>query len=271
MPSVLGNTPLDTQIALASDVSGGGNKPTHIYNTAGTDALDDKGQLFVSTIGGNYWTAGNNKVYQYRSFNGTSYIWSINPLNVNYAIYYNPTTGEIIEHNEYTHPYNWVRGTVQTGLDPTNGDIIPGLPDATTSFGTGLAFTPKQQVLNATPYAKFALESLPDRMWAAGTWNVGDLVKYNSKAYRCIAAATSSNTSAPSSDTTHWAEIALLSDKAPLASPAFTGTPTAPTASSGTNTTQVANTAFVQTAIASAVQDLDLSIVSGKLCVSFEE
>lgn len=40
-----------------------------------------------------------------------------------------------------------------------------------------------------------------------------------------------------------------LSVYAPLASPAFTGTPTAPTAASGTNTTQIATTAFVQTAI----------------------
>ena len=36
---------------------------------------------------------------------------------------------------------------------------------------------------------------------------------------------------------------------AKLASPAFTGTPTAPTANAGTNTTQIATTAFVQTAI----------------------
>lgn len=35
-------------------------------------------------------------------------------------------------------------------------------------------------------------------------------------------------------------------------SPAFTGTPTAPTASAGTNTTQIATTAFVQTAVAGA-------------------
>jgi len=35
-------------------------------------------------------------------------------------------------------------------------------------------------------------------------------------------------------------------DAAPLDSPAFTGTPTAPTASAGTNTTQLATTAFVQ-------------------------
>jgi hypothetical protein len=37
-----------------------------------------------------------------------------------------------------------------------------------------------------------------------------------------------------------------LSLKAPLASPALTGTPTAPTAGAGTNTTQIATTAFVQ-------------------------
>lgn len=36
-----------------------------------------------------------------------------------------------------------------------------------------------------------------------------------------------------------------LAGKAPLASPALTGTPTAPTADPGTNTTQVATTAFV--------------------------
>ena len=37
--------------------------------------------------------------------------------------------------------------------------------------------------------------------------------------------------------------------KAPLASPALTGTPTAPTASSGTNSTQIATTAFVAAAV----------------------
>ncbi|MFA6731003.1 MAG: hypothetical protein WCR95_08430, partial [Eubacteriales bacterium] len=40
-----------------------------------------------------------------------------------------------------------------------------------------------------------------------------------------------------------------LAGKAPLASPALTGTPTAPTASAGTNTTQLATTAFVKTAV----------------------
>jgi hypothetical protein len=43
---------------------------------------------------------------------------------------------------------------------------------------------------------------------------------------------------------------ALLAAKAPLASPALTGTPSAPTAAAATNTAQIATTAFVQTAIA---------------------
>jgi hypothetical protein len=41
--------------------------------------------------------------------------------------------------------------------------------------------------------------------------------------------------------------------KAPIASPALTGVPTAPTATAGTNTTQVATTAFVGTAVSNLV------------------
>lgn len=44
-----------------------------------------------------------------------------------------------------------------------------------------------------------------------------------------------------------------LGAKAPLASPAFTGTPTAPTAASGTNSAVVATTAFVTSAISNAL------------------
>lgn len=44
------------------------------------------------------------------------------------------------------------------------------------------------------------------------------------------------------------------SAKANLASPTFTGTPKAPTASKGTNTTQIATTAFVQTALSDVAE-----------------
>ena len=50
------------------------------------------------------------------------------------------------------------------------------------------------------------------------------------------------------------ADAALLL-KAPLASPALTGTPTAPTAAADTNTTQVATTAYVQTEITDLIGD----------------
>lgn len=44
-----------------------------------------------------------------------------------------------------------------------------------------------------------------------------------------------------------------LDAKAPLASPALTGTPTAPTATAGTNSTQIATTAFVAAAISAII------------------
>lgn len=47
-----------------------------------------------------------------------------------------------------------------------------------------------------------------------------------------------------------------LANKAPLASPALTGTPTAPTASAGTNSTQIATTAFVKNAVDTATAGL---------------
>lgn len=52
-----------------------------------------------------------------------------------------------------------------------------------------------------------------------------------------------------------WVSIDL-SVYAPLSSPTLTGTPSAPTASPGTNTTQIATTAFVQSATSSAVSNL---------------
>ena len=48
-----------------------------------------------------------------------------------------------------------------------------------------------------------------------------------------------------------------IDDFAPLASPAFTGTPTAPTATAGTSTTQIATCAFVADAINTAITEVE--------------
>ena len=57
---------------------------------------------------------------------------------------------------------------------------------------------------------------------------------------------------------TTYATLAQLALKADSASPALTGTPTAPTAAGGTSTTQLATTAFVTTAVAALTKVLVL-------------
>ena len=56
-----------------------------------------------------------------------------------------------------------------------------------------------------------------------------------------------------------------LGNKAPKASPAFTGTPTAPTAATGTDNTQIATTAFVNAEILSKIAELDAVVYKGTL------
>ena len=66
-------------------------------------------------------------------------------------------------------------------------------------------------------------------------------------------------------DTEYTAIASAISSKADLNSPALTGTPTAPTASTGTNTTQLATTAFVQTALAGAFSSGMIMMWSGTI------
>ncbi len=66
---------------------------------------------------------------------------------------------------------------------------------------------------------------------------------------------------------TEFANIAIaIATKADLASPTFTGTPAAPTATSGTNTTQIATTAYVQTEVG-ALNGSNIS--SGTVAVTY--
>ena len=56
-----------------------------------------------------------------------------------------------------------------------------------------------------------------------------------------------------------------LDKKANIASPTFTGTPKAPTAATGTNTTQIATTAFVNAEIAAKMAESDAMIYKGPI------
>jgi len=64
-------------------------------------------------------------------------------------------------------------------------------------------------------------------------------------------------------DAEYTAIASAISSKSDSNSPTFTGTPLTPTASAGTNTTQIASTAFVTTAIAAAFPSGGIIIWSG--------
>ena len=77
-------------------------------------------------------------------------------------------------------------------------------------------------------------------------------------------AATASNIQITESQVTNLTSDLAL--KAPLASPELTGTPTAPTAAQGTNTTQIATTEFVVTEIDAKIEELgDAMVYKGTL------
>ena len=66
-------------------------------------------------------------------------------------------------------------------------------------------------------------------------------------------------------DTEYTAIASAIASKADINSPTFTGTPAAPTASTGTNTTQLATTAFVNASILYAVPAGVITLWSGSI------
>jgi len=68
-------------------------------------------------------------------------------------------------------------------------------------------------------------------------------------------------TAAPGTNSTQLATTAFVATSfAPLASPALTGTPTAPTAAAGTSTTQIATTSFTTTAVNNAIAGVNPAV-----------
>lgn len=68
-------------------------------------------------------------------------------------------------------------------------------------------------------------------------------------------------------DTEFTAIASAIASKADINSPTFTGTPAAPTATSGSNTTQIATTSFVKTAVDTAVATLGTMSTQNKTAV----
>ena len=136
-----------------------------------------------------------------------------------------------------------VSTATQTALDAKASNTALANHEADTTNIHGIADT--SVLATATTVATAKSEAIT----AAGT-------AADTKVSTAVAALTKSSVGLANVDNTSDANKPVstatqtaLNLKAPLASPSLTGTPTAPTANVGTNTTQVATTAFVKAAI----------------------
>jgi len=133
---------------------------------------------------------------------------------------------------------------------------------ATTAFVTSAVPTNTNQLTNGAGFITSAgapVQTVAGRTGAVvlSTTDISGIGSYATLASPALTGTPTVPTATAGTTTTQAASTAFvgtaLSTYAPLASPVLTGTPTAPTATAGTNTTQLATTAFVTSAISGSV------------------
>ena len=162
----------------------------------------------------------------------------------------------VLTNNVSSNTKNIISNTVSftantTAIDNLNSNITSNTSSITTNTS---AITANTSAINTNTTAIAA---------EATTARAAELVLTNNVSSNT--ANITSNTSVIAANTasiqTNTSDIAL---KAPIISPTFTGTPTAPTAEAGINTTQLATTAFVN----NATLNINASSISGTVALS---
>jgi hypothetical protein len=154
-----------------------------------------------------------------------------------------------------------VTSAIQTQLNakaPSASPTFTGTPaaptaavDTNTTQVATTAFVIGQGYLKSSGYTAADVLTKIKTVDGSGSGLDADLLDgQNSSAF-----AAASHTHAQSDVTNLVSDLAA---KAPLASPAFTGTPTAPTPTAGDNSTKIATTAYVDAATSAAASGLDV-------------
>lgn len=156
----------------------------------------------------------------------------------------------------------------------TNGqreNLLPTTPAGDNTASYDLGFPPATMILKAAgglPPKGQDMNQILFELSALGRWaSAGSLNTFDSDFSTSIGgypkgsilisddsskiyfSTMDANTNNPNSVSTGWLNLLAFLGGAPIASPTFTGTPAAPTATAGTNSTQIATTAFVQAII----------------------
>lgn len=167
------------------------------------------------------------------------------------------TTDRITVTNGATTP------TVDISANYVGQSSITTLGTITTGTWNGTTISVPNGGTGATTLTGYVKGTGTTAMTASATIPVADITGAQTTAN------LSSNITTNTGSTTMYPSVAsvetALALKAPLASPTFTGTPAAPTATAGTSTTQIATTAFVINAVAAAtIADADAT-TKGKI------
>jgi len=169
------------------------------------------------------------------------------------------TTGQVLaKRSNADYDANWTNSITSVGLTaPTDDFTVTNSPVTTignlgltwaagTPTGTGTMVRSVSPTLTGSPHTTTATVDTNTDQIASTSFvlNQGS----NSSPLVSGTAAPGVSTRFSRSDHVHPTDTS----RAPLASPAFTGVPTAPTATAGDNSTQLATTAFVQANVVTA-------------------
>lgn len=153
-------------------------------------------------------------------------------------------------------PREPILATTPAGDNTASYDV--GFPPITMTLKSAGGLPPKGQDMNQILYELSAL----CRWFSAGAYNnfdsafatsIGGYPKgsavLSDDGAKIYLSTIDANTNNPNSVLTGWVDLLSFLGGAPITSPTFAGIPAGPTAAPGTNTTQLATTAFVRAAI----------------------